>query len=55
MIYNGQLDVIIAWPLTENFITTLNWSANHNYTGTIRTQWHVGDDLAGYVKQVIFH
>ena len=54
MIYNGQLDVIIAWPLTENFITTLNWSANHNYTGTIRTQWHVGDDLAGYVKQVIF-
>ena len=55
MIYNGQLDVIIAWPLTENFITTLNWSANHNYTGTIRTQWHVGDDLAGYVKQVSFH
>ena len=52
MIYNGQLDVIIAWPLTESFITTLNWSANHNYTGTIRSQWHVGDDLAGYVKQV---
>jgi len=52
MIYNGQLDVIIAWPLTESFITTLNWNTNHNYTGTIRSQWHVGDDLAGYVKQV---
>jgi len=52
MIYNGQLDVIVAWPLTEKFLTTLDWSAAHNLTGTMRTQWHVGDDLAGYVKEV---
>ena len=49
MIYNGQLDVIVAWPLTEKFLTTLDWSAAHNLTGTMRTQWHVGDDLAGYI------
>ena len=52
MIYNGQLDVIIAWPLTESFLTSMKWSANKNYTATSRTQWHVGEDLAGYVKQV---
>lgn len=52
MIYNGQLDIIIAWPLTESFITSMNWSTKHNYTGTSRTQWHVGNELAGYVKQV---
>ena len=52
MIYNGQLDVIIAWPLTESFITSMKWSKAHNYTGTPRTQWHVGKELAGYVKQV---
>ena len=52
MIYNGQLDVIIAWPLTESFLTSIKWPANKNYTATSRTQWHVGEDLAGYVKQV---
>ena len=52
MIYNGQLDIIIAWPLTENFLQGLNWSANRNYTNTERQKWHVGGDLAGYVKTV---
>jgi len=52
MIYNGQMDIIIAWPLTENFITSMKWSKGSNYTGTPRTLWHVGGELAGYVKQV---
>ena len=52
MIYNGQLDVIIAWPLTESFLTSLNWSADRNYTGTQRSLWHVGGQVAGYAKQV---
>jgi vitellogenic carboxypeptidase-like protein len=52
LIYNGQLDVIIAWPLTENFITSMKWSGAKNYTKTDRQQWHVGSDLAGYVKQI---
>lgn len=52
MIYNGQLDVIIGWPLTESFITSMKWSGAKNYTLTPRTFWHVEQDLAGYVKQV---
>ena len=52
MIYNGQLDVIIAWPLTESFITSMKWSGAKNYTEIARTKWHVGSDLAGYAKQV---
>lgn len=52
MIYNGQLDIIIAWPLTENFLQSLKWDAERNYTSTERTKWHVGTELAGYVKTV---
>ena len=52
MIYNGQYDIIIAWPLTENFLQSLKWDANRNYTSTERTQWYVGTELAGYVKNV---
>ena len=52
MIYNGQLDIIIAWPLTESFISSMKWSAQNNYTSTDRSFWHVGGELAGYAKEI---
>ena len=40
LIYNGQLDVIIAWPLTESFITSMKWSGAEDYLKARRTKWY---------------
>jgi len=54
MIYNGLLDVIVAWPLTENFLASMtNWSGVNTYLKTERVKWTInGNQLAGYAKQV---
>ena len=33
MIYNGQLDIIIGWPLTESFLTSMKWKGAKDYLG----------------------
>ncbi|XP_063225186.1 venom serine carboxypeptidase-like [Bacillus rossius redtenbacheri] len=48
--YNGQLDVIVAYPLTLGYLQALRWSASPAYRTAPRYQWHVGRELAGYVK-----
>lgn len=50
LIYNGQLDIIVAYPLTVNYLKNLQFSAADVYKTAQRYQWHVGQDLAGYVK-----
>ncbi|KAG6443119.1 hypothetical protein O3G_MSEX002611 [Manduca sexta] len=51
MFYNGQLDIVVAYPLTENFLRNLNFSAADEYKEAPRKIWRVGDDIAGYVKK----
>ncbi|XP_026755119.2 venom serine carboxypeptidase-like [Galleria mellonella] len=51
LFYNGQLDIIVAYPLTENFLRNLNFSAANEYKTAPRHIWRVGDDIAGYVKK----
>ncbi|XP_018568417.1 venom serine carboxypeptidase-like [Anoplophora glabripennis] len=51
LIYNGQLDIIVAYPLTINYLQNLKFSGSDEYKTAPRYQWHVGTDLAGYVKQ----
>lgn len=50
MIYNGQLDIIVAYPLTLGALRALEWSGAEDYAKATRHQWHVGKELAGYVK-----
>lgn len=50
LLYNGQLDVIIAHPLTQAFIDSLQWPGKAAFDAAPRTQWRVGSQLAGYVK-----
>lgn len=50
LIYNGQLDVIVAYPLTENYLKNLQFSAAEEYKTAKRYIWRVDDDVAGYVK-----
>lgn len=51
LIYNGQLDIIVAYPLTENYLQNLNFNGADQYKTAKRYQWYVGSELAGYVKQ----
>ncbi|XP_015433612.1 PREDICTED: venom serine carboxypeptidase [Dufourea novaeangliae] len=52
LIYNGQLDIIVAYPLTENYLRNLDWSGAEKYKTAPRKLWLVGKDLAGYTKTV---
>lgn len=51
LVYNGQLDIIVAYPLTINYLQNLKFNAAAEYKTAERFKWYVGDDLAGYVKQ----
>ncbi|XP_043265317.1 venom serine carboxypeptidase [Colletes gigas] len=52
LLYNGQLDIIVAYPLTENYLRTLKWSGAEKYKTARRKLWWVGKELAGYTKTV---
>ncbi|XP_071518889.1 probable serine carboxypeptidase CPVL, partial [Panulirus ornatus] len=52
LIYNGQLDVIIAYTLTENFLNSLNWKYAAQYQQSPRYIWQVDHQVAGYVREV---
>lgn len=51
LIYNGQLDITIAYPMTVNFLQNLNFNGADQYKTATRYKWYVKSDLAGYVKQ----
>ena len=55
LMYNGQLDVIVAAPLTQRFLPTVNWTGAAEYRTAPRFHWRLqpGDrEVAGYVRQV---
>ena len=55
MLYTGQLDVIVALPLTEAMLQTVPWAGLDQYQHTKRSVWRVqpGDtEVAGYVRNV---
>ncbi|XP_025835544.1 venom serine carboxypeptidase-like [Agrilus planipennis] len=50
LFYNGQLDIIVAYPLTINFLQNLKFSGAEAYKTAKRHQWFVDGELAGYEK-----
>ena len=52
LFYNGQLDVIIPYPATENFINQLQWKGAEEYSASARRIWKVRGEVAGYARQV---
>ncbi|XP_076326712.1 putative serine carboxypeptidase CPVL [Tachypleus tridentatus] len=55
MIYSGQLDIIIAFPLTESFLQSVTWKYSNEYKNSSRQIWKVKATdkmVAGYVRQV---
>lgn len=51
LIFNGQLDVVVAYPLTANYLQNLKFSAAEEYKTTERSIWYVDDKIGGYVKE----
>uniref|UniRef100_A0A6V7M7A3 Carboxypeptidase n=1 Tax=Bracon brevicornis TaxID=1563983 RepID=A0A6V7M7A3_9HYME len=50
LIYNGQLDIIVAYPLTENYLMNLKWPGAAAYKKAGRKKWLVDGEIAGYAK-----
>ncbi|KAF7288071.1 hypothetical protein GWI33_000125 [Rhynchophorus ferrugineus] len=50
LIYSGQLDVIVAYPLTLNYLQNLQFSAAEEYKTATRSIWKVNQSVAGYIK-----
>jgi vitellogenic carboxypeptidase-like protein len=53
LIYNGQLDIIIAVPLTMEWVDQLIWRGTEELRQAPRNIWKVADsdpEVAGYVK-----
>ncbi|KAE8596603.1 hypothetical protein XENTR_v10016174 [Xenopus tropicalis] len=53
LLYSGQLDVIVAAPLTERFLPTVPWSKVEEYKKAERFVWKVlptDTEVAGYVR-----
>jgi vitellogenic carboxypeptidase-like protein len=54
LLYSGQLDVIVALPLTEQMIETISWKYAADYQRGKRIVWKVRPDdveVAGYVRR----
>lgn len=55
LMYSGQLDIIVAAPLTENFLRNVKWSGQMEYLETPKRVWRVDStdkEVAGYIRQV---
>lgn len=52
LLYNGQLDIIVGAPLTENFMQQLKWSGQSDYLNSAKTVWRLNGTTVGYVRQI---
>ena len=55
LIYSGQLDIIVALPLTEAMLQTVPWKFLKQYQSADRVVWKVNSsdtEVAGYVRNV---
>ncbi|VEN53478.1 unnamed protein product [Callosobruchus maculatus] len=50
MLYTGQLDIIVAYALTSNFLEHVNFKGVAEFQRSKRKVWYVDEDIAGYVK-----
>ncbi|CAH0391116.1 unnamed protein product [Bemisia tabaci] len=50
LFYSGQLDIIVAYPLSVAFYDSLQWPGALEYHKAERCNFHVGSQVAGYFK-----
>lgn len=55
LIYNGQLDIIVAAALTERSLMAMDWKGSRAYRRARRKVWKIfksDNEVAGYVRRV---
>ena len=55
MLYSGQLDIIVAAPLTEEMLWQMPWRYQQDYRNAKKIVWKVNPkdtEVAGYVRSV---
>ncbi|KAM5271790.1 putative serine carboxypeptidase CPVL [Ctenodactylus gundi] len=55
LLYNGQLDIIVAASLTERSLMAMEWKGSQKYRRVERKVWKIfksDNEVAGYVRQV---
>ncbi|XP_032761052.1 probable serine carboxypeptidase CPVL isoform X3 [Rattus rattus] len=55
LIYNGQLDIIVAAALTERSLMSMDWKGSYAYRRAHKKVWKIfesDDEVAGYVRRV---
>lgn len=50
MVYTGQLDICVAYPLTQNYLNHLNFTGAEQFKKATRYIWRVDNEIAGYAK-----
>lgn len=48
--FSGQLDMLVSYRSTVNFLSNLNFTSLEQYKTAPRNIWRVGDEIAGYYK-----
>ncbi|XP_037043900.1 venom serine carboxypeptidase-like isoform X2 [Bradysia coprophila] len=51
MYYSGNMDVIVAYPLSEEAYSRMKWNGIDAYRSACRNPFYVNDTLHGYVKK----
>ncbi|XP_004045281.1 probable serine carboxypeptidase CPVL [Gorilla gorilla gorilla] len=55
LIYNGQLDIIVAAALTERSLMGMDWKGSQEYKKAEKKVWKIfksDNEVAGYIRQV---
>ena len=52
LIYSGQLDICVPYPLTERWLASMEWHGAEQYRAADRLIWREQGEIAGYVRQV---
>nr|CAH7750800.1 unnamed protein product [Callosobruchus chinensis] len=50
MLYAGQVDIRVAYPLTQNFLKNVKFNDSEKFHNATRKIWYVDEDVAGYYK-----
>lgn len=50
LVFYGQLDIICAYPVAEEYLQNLNFTGADVYKKAERSIWRVDGEIAGYVK-----
>lgn len=53
MYYSGNMDFIIAYPLSENAYRFMKWNGSEKYRAAKRESFIVNSKMAGYVFQCL--